>query len=81
MRTHFAQHSFIAHVDVNIGKGLGGMFDVGNEMEDVRFFNGQYGIYTTKPSPGWQFMMVDAYFEGSVKPLSVLRKRGLPLYA
>jgi hypothetical protein len=64
MRAHFAQHSFIAHVDVNTGNGKAGLFDVGNEMEDVRFFGGQYGIYTTKPSPGWQFMMVDTYFEG-----------------
>ncbi|MDB5110327.1 MAG: gluconolaconase [Mucilaginibacter sp.] len=39
------------------------MFDVANEMEDVRFFNGEYGIYTAKTSPGRQFMMVDAYFE------------------
>jgi len=64
LRAHFAQHSFIAHADIDIGKGKAGLFDVGNAMEDVRFFGGQYGIYTTKPSPGWQFMMVDTYFEG-----------------
>ncbi len=52
LRTHYAQHSFIEHVDIHIGNGLAGMFDVGNEMEDVRFFGGEYGIYTTKPSPG-----------------------------
>jgi hypothetical protein len=63
LRTHYAQHSFIAHADIDAGKGKAGMFDVGNEMEDVRFFNGDYAIYTTKPSPGWQFMMVDTYFE------------------
>jgi sugar lactone lactonase YvrE len=79
MRTHFAQHSFIAHVDVNIGKGLGGMFDVGNEMEDVRFFGGQYGIYTTKPSPGWQFMMVDAYFEGQREAAIRTQEAGLTI--
>ncbi|WP_208644847.1 glycosyl hydrolase family 28-related protein [Mucilaginibacter kameinonensis] len=79
MRTHFAQHSFIAHVDVNIGKGLAGMFDVGNEMEDVRFFGGQYGIYTTKPSPGWQFMMVDTYFEGQREAAIRTQEAGLTI--
>ena len=68
LRTHYAQHSFIAHVDIHINNGLAGMFDVGNEMEDVRFFGGEYGIYTTKPSPGWQFMMTDTYFEGPARP-------------
>ncbi|HEY8929446.1 MAG TPA: glycosyl hydrolase family 28-related protein [Mucilaginibacter sp.] len=63
MRAHFAQHSFVGNVDVHIGNGKAGMFDVGNAMNNVRFFGGQYGIYTTKPSPGWQFMMVDTYFE------------------
>ncbi|SEP02131.1 SMP-30/Gluconolaconase/LRE-like region-containing protein [Mucilaginibacter gossypiicola] len=79
MRTHFAQHSFIAHVDINIGKGLAGMFDVGNEMEDVRFFGGQYGIYTTKPSPGWQFMMVDTYFEGQREAAIRTQEAGLTI--
>jgi len=35
-----------------------------NVMEDVRFFGGQYGIWTRTPSPSWQFTAVDAYFEG-----------------
>ena len=64
LRTHYAQHSFISHCDIYIGKGKAGLFDIGNEMEDVRFFGGDYGIYTTKASPGWQFMMLDTYFEG-----------------
>src|SRR5450759_2191159 len=64
LRTHFAQHSFVSHCDINIGKGKAGLFDVGNEMDDVRFFGGDYGIYTEKTSPGWQFMMIDTYFEG-----------------
>jgi hypothetical protein len=64
LRTHFAQHSFVSHVDIHIGRGKAGLFDVGNEMENVRFFGGDYGIYTTKTSPSWQMMMVDTYFEG-----------------
>lgn len=64
LRTHFAQHSFISHVCVHIGKGKAGLFDIGNELENVAFYGGDYGIYTTKASPGWQVMMVDSYFEG-----------------
>lgn len=64
LRTHYAQHSFISHVAVYAGKGKAGLFDVGNEMENVAFFGGDYGIYTTKASPGWQVAMVDSYFEG-----------------
>lgn len=64
LRTHYAQHSFISHVAVYAGKGKAGLFDVGNEMENVAFFGGDYGIYTTKASPGWQVVMVDSYFEG-----------------
>lgn len=73
LRTHFAQHSFISHCDINIGAGKAGVFDVGNEMEDVRFFGGDYGIYTTKTSPGWQMMMTDTYFEG--QRISAIRTR------
>ena len=36
-------------------------------MEDVRFFGGQYGIWTRTPSPGWQFTAVDLYFEGQTE--------------
>lgn len=74
LRTHFAQHSFVSHVDIYIGKGKAGLFDVGNEMEDVRFFGGEYGIYTTKTSPSWQMMILNTYFEDSVKPLSVHKR-------
>ena len=38
LRTHYAQHSFISHVDIDIGDGKAGIFDVGNEIENVRFF-------------------------------------------
>ncbi|WP_426667490.1 glycosyl hydrolase family 28-related protein [Mucilaginibacter sp. McL0603] len=79
LRTHYAQHSFISHVDINIGNGRAGMFDVGNEMHDVRFFGGDYGIYTTKPSPGWQFMTIDTYFEGQRKAAILTREAGLTM--
>ncbi len=79
LRAHYAQHSFIAHVDIHINNGLAGMFDVGNEMEDVKFFGGGYGIYTTKPSPGWQFMMTDTYFEAQRKAAIKTQEAGLTI--
>ena len=77
LRTHYAQHSFISHVDVHVGNGKAGLFDVGNEMENVRFFGGDYGIYTTKTSPSWQMMMVDTYFEGQRKAAIRTQQVGL----
>ncbi|HZY37175.1 MAG TPA: glycosyl hydrolase family 28-related protein [Mucilaginibacter sp.] len=79
LRAHFAQHSFIAHADMDIGNGKAGLFDVGNAMNDVHFFGGQYGIYTTKPSPGWQFMMVDTYFEGQREAAIKTQEAGLTI--
>jgi hypothetical protein len=79
LRTHFAQHSFISHVDIQIGQGKAGLFDVGNEMEDVRFSGGEYGIYTTKPSPGWQFMMVDTWFQDQRKAAIRTQEAGLTI--
>jgi hypothetical protein len=79
LRTHFAQHSFISHCDIYTGKGKAGLFDIGNEMEDVRFFGGDYGIYTTKASPGWQYMMVDTYFEGQRKAAIKTQQAGLTI--
>lgn len=64
VRGTYAQHCFLAHIDFQTGSGIAGVHDTGNVMEDVRFFGGQYGIWTRTPSPGWQFMAVDAYFEG-----------------
>jgi len=79
LRTHYAQHCFVSHVDIHTGDGKAGIFDVGNEIENVRFFGGEYGIYTTKPSPGWPFMMVDTYFEGQRKSAIRTREAGLTI--
>lgn len=37
MRCHYAQHGFVSHMVINIGKGKAGISEVGNEMEDVTF--------------------------------------------
>ena len=79
LRTHFAQHSFISHCDIHIGKGKAGLFDIGNLIEDVKFYDGEYGIYTTKASPGWQFMMLDTYFEGQRKAAIKTHEAGLTI--
>jgi hypothetical protein len=79
LRTHYAQHSFVSHCNIYIGKGKAGLFDIGNVMEDVRFFGGDYGIYTTKASPGWQFMMLDTYFEGQRKAAIKTQQAGLTI--
>jgi len=64
VRAHYAQHCFLAHMDFHIGSGLAGIHEGGNVAEDVHFFGGRYGIWTRTPSPGWQFTLVDATFEG-----------------
>jgi hypothetical protein len=79
LRTHYAQHSFVSHCAVYVNKGKAGLFDVGNEMENVAFFGGDYGIYTTKASPGWQVAMVDAYFEGQRKAALRCQESGLAM--
>jgi hypothetical protein len=79
LRTHYAQHSFISHVAFFIGQGKAGLFDIGNEMENVAFYGGDYGIYTTKSSPGWPVMMVDAYFEGQRKAALRCQESGLAM--
>lgn len=67
IRSRFAQHSFISHSDMRIGTGKAGIHEVGNELENVRFLGGEYGIISSRTSPGWPMMMVDTYFEGQRK--------------
>lgn len=64
VRFHSAQHSFLAHMDFRLGSALAALYDVGNESEDLRFYGGQYGIITSRPSPGWQFTLIDSSFDG-----------------
>jgi sugar lactone lactonase YvrE len=64
VRAHYAQHCFLAHMDIHIGPGLAAIHEGGNVAEDVHFYGGRYGVWTRTPSPGWQFTLVDATFEG-----------------
>lgn len=79
LRTHYAQHSFISHMTIRAGEGKAALFDVGNEMENVAFHGGDYGIYTTKASPGWPVMMVDCAFEGQRKAALRCQESGLAM--
>jgi sugar lactone lactonase YvrE len=64
IRFHVAQHCYLAHIDFHIGSGQAALKDIGNEAEDLHFYGGNYGIITQKPSPGWQFTLLDSTFEG-----------------
>jgi len=79
LRTHYAQHGFVSHSVINIGNGKAGIFDVGNELENVRFIGGDYGIYTHRTSPGWPMAIVDTYFEGQRKAAIWTREGGLAI--
>src|SRR5712692_4559654 len=79
VRAHYAQHCFLAHIDFRIGSGLAGIHDGGNVAQDVHFFGGQYGIWTRKPSPGWQFTVIDATFEGQREAAIREHEAGLTL--
>lgn len=79
LRTHYAQHSFISHVAIYAGTAKAGMFDCGNEMSNVAFYGGDYGIYTTKASPGWPVVAVDMYFEGQRKAAMYCQESGLAM--
>ncbi|WP_394700341.1 glycosyl hydrolase family 28-related protein [uncultured Bacteroides sp.] len=79
IRAHFAQHSFINHCDIHIGEGKAGIYDVGNELEDVKFYGGVYGIISSRTSPGWPMMMVDTYFERQQKAAVYSREVGFAI--
>ena len=64
IRFHAAQHAFVSHMEFDIGSGLAGLYQVGNEAEDLHFKGGRYGILAEKTSPAWGFVLLDSTFEG-----------------
>ncbi|MEG3084620.1 glycosyl hydrolase family 28-related protein [Sphingomonas sp. PB2P12] len=64
VRFRVAQHGYLRHVDFHIGSGLAGVYQAGNEFEDLKFFGGRYGILSEKTSPAWQFTLIDSDFQG-----------------
>ena len=79
VRARYAQHCFTSHVEFRIGSGLAGVHEGGNVAEDVRFVGGEYGIWTGTPSPGWQYTLLDARFEGQRKAAIREQAAGLTL--
>ncbi|MGK6323387.1 glycosyl hydrolase family 28-related protein [Sphingomonas sp. DT-51] len=64
VRFRVAQHGYIRHADFHLGSALAGVYQAGNEFEDLRFYGGRYGILSEKTSPAWQFTLIDSAFEG-----------------
>jgi hypothetical protein len=64
IRFHAAQHAYLAHIDFDLGSGLAGLYHVANQAQDLHFHGGRYGILTEKPSPAWQFTLLDSSFDG-----------------
>jgi len=79
VRARYAQHCYMSHMDFHIGSGIAGIHDGGNVAQDVYFFGGQYGIWTRKPSPGWQFSVIDGTFEGQREAAIREHEAGLTL--
>jgi hypothetical protein len=79
VRFHAAQHAYLAHIDLHIGSGLAGIHDVGNEGVDLHFYVGRYGILTKKPSPAWQYTLLDSTFEGQREAAIRENEAGLTL--
>jgi hypothetical protein len=79
IRAHYAQHCFLVHMDFRIGSALAGIHNGGNVAQDVHFYGGQYGIWTRKPSPGWQFTVIDATFDGQREAAIREHEAGLTL--
>jgi len=79
IRARYAQHCYLSHMDFYLGSGLAGIHDGGNIAIDLHFHGGQYGIWTRKPSPGWQFTVMDSTFEGQTQAAIHEHEAGLTL--
>ena len=79
LRTHYAQHGFVSHMNINIGKGKAGISEVGNELENVKFYGGDYGIIAGQTSPSWPVAMIDTYFESQRKAAIQCNNTGLAI--
>ena len=79
IRSHFAQHCYLAHMDFRIGSGRAGVEEAGTESEDLHFFGGEFGITMHKPSPSWPFLLIDSSFEGQRKAAIETEEGGLTI--
>lgn len=79
VRAKYAQHCFLSHIDFHLGPAIAAIHEGGNVVEDVHFFGGTHGIWTSKPSPGWQFTVIDSSFEGQRDAAILEHEAGLTL--
>jgi sugar lactone lactonase YvrE len=79
VRFHVAQHCYLAHMDFRLGSARAGLEDIGNEVEDLHFHGGQYGIVTKRSAPGWPILAIDCTFEGQSVAAVIVREAGLTL--
>ncbi|HTQ49586.1 MAG TPA: glycosyl hydrolase family 28-related protein [Candidatus Acidoferrales bacterium] len=79
VRAHYAQHCFLAHMDFHLGSALAGIHEGGNVVEDVHFLGGTHAVWTSKPSPGWQFTLIDCSFEDQRAAAILEQEAGLTL--
>lgn len=80
IRAHFAQHGFISHCHFDLKGGLAGLYEVGNEMEDLTFEGGVYGIVCRMTSPGWPFALLDSVFDGQKKAAVLSSRTGFTAF-
>ena len=64
IRFRIAQHAFLSNMDFRLGSGFAGLYYAGNVAHHLHFHGGRYGIVTEKPSPAWQFTLIDSTFDG-----------------
>jgi len=80
IRAHFAQNAFVSHVDFHLGDGLSALYEVGNEMENLNVYGGQYGILCRQTSPSWPFVLMDSSFIGQKKAAIASRTTGMTMF-
>jgi len=79
VRFHVAQHCYLAHMDFRLGSAKAGLEDIGNEIEDLHFHGGQYGIVTKRSAPGWPILVIDCTFENQTVAAISDQQAGLTL--
>src|SRR5581483_9365449 len=64
IRFRIAQHGYLSNMDFRLGSGFAGIYQAGNVVHNLHFHGGRYGMVTEKPSPAWQFSVIDSTFDG-----------------
>lgn len=79
IRFHVAQHCYLSHIDFRLSSARAGIEDIGNEVEDLHFRGGQYGIVTRRSAPGWPILVIDCTFEGQSQAAIASDEGGLAI--